>query len=105
LYNYDCSATIVVVKMLVRRKHKTRREKEIRIMVRLDPHDYKLLKKHKGCLSWRSILFRCAVGDLAWRLEELNFHLDRIASLFPKLGDVVEEFRKKLLGKLRSSHG
>jgi len=92
------------IKMLGARKRRDRRE-QVKILIRLDPRDHELLKKHKGCLSWRSILYRCVLRDLSWRLEELDFHLNRIVALFPELKDIVEEFREKLLSMIKQSYG
>ena len=72
------------------------------INIALSDEEYELLRrrKEKLGLTWKQLLFRI-LREEAWRIEELEYHLDRIVAIFPEAREVLEEARRKILELMR----
>lgn len=74
--------------------------KQKQLLIKLTQEEYELLARKKGLLTWKQLLFRVA-REKAWRIEELEYHLGRIISIFPEAREVLEEAKRKILKLMR----
>jgi len=66
------------------------------INVNFKEDEYRWLKRHKGKLTWKELLLRIAHKDAPWRLEEVEYHLDRVVQIVPEAREAVEQLKSNI---------
>jgi len=66
------------------------------ININFKEDEYKWLRRHKGKLTWKELLLRIAHKDAPWRLEEVEYHLDRIVQIVPQAKAEIEQLKSNI---------